>query len=62
MEVIIEMLNITGKGEMMYTLGMFQIHKEINLDNQISDKCTMKSNEIFDTIIQINTNRGHTPL
>jgi hypothetical protein len=57
-----EVLHITRKAGMINTLGRFHIYKEINLDSQISDKCTIKSNAIFDTIIQRSTRSGHLPL
>jgi hypothetical protein len=60
MEDIMEILHVTKKGEIMNTLEKFHICNEIKLDNQINDKCTIKSNVIFDTIR--NTSRGHVPL
>ena len=62
MEVIMEVSHITRKCGIMNTLGRFHIYKETKLDNQISDKCTIKSNVVFDTIIQTNTSTGHSPL
>ena len=47
---------------MVNTFEGFHIHSETKLDNQINDKCTIKYNVIFDTIIQRNTSRGHSPL
>ena len=46
----------------MNNLERFHISYETKLDNQLNDKCTIKSNVIFDTIIQRNTSRGHSPL
>jgi len=41
-------------------LGKFYIHKETSVNNQINDKCTIKPNVIFDTLIQIDTDRAHS--
>jgi len=60
MEDIMEILHVTKKGGIMNTLEKFHIYNEIELDNQINDKCMIKSNVIFDTIR--NTRRGHLPL
>jgi hypothetical protein len=62
MEDIMEILHVTRKGGMMNTLERFHIYNETKLDNLIKDKCTIKSNVIFDTIIQRNTSKGHSPL
>ena len=47
-----DILHVTKKGEMMNTLERFYIYNETKLDNQINDKCTVKPNIIFETIIQ----------
>lgn len=62
MENIMEILHITRKRKMMNTLERFHIYNETKLDNQINDKCTVKPNIIFDTIIQRNANRGQSML
>jgi len=46
----------------MNTFERFHIYNAIKLDNQIKDKCAIKSTVILDTIIQRNTSRGHSPL
>jgi hypothetical protein len=56
-----EILHITKKGSMMNTLEGFRIYNVTRLDNQIDDKCTVKYNAIFDTIIHNNSHRGHSP-
>jgi len=50
MEDITELLHITEKGSMMYTLERFRIDNVTRLDNQINDKCKVKYNAIFDTM------------
>ena len=62
MEYIMEILHITRKGGMTNTLERFHIYNETKLDNRIKDKCTIKSKVIFDTIIQRNSSRRHSPL
>jgi hypothetical protein len=47
---------------MMNTLERFHIHNEKRLDNQINDKCTVKYNPIFNTVIHINSYIGHSLL
>jgi hypothetical protein len=60
MEDIMEIPHVTKKGGIMNTLGKFRIYNEIKLDNQINDKCMIKSNVISDTMR--NTSTGHLPL
>jgi hypothetical protein len=55
-----EIIHVTKKGGIMNTLGKFHVYNEIKLDNQINDKCMIKSNVIFDKIR--NTSRGHLQL
>ena len=55
-----EIIHGTKKGGIMNTLEKFRVYNEIKLDNQINDKCMIKSNVIFDRIR--NTSRGHLPL
>jgi hypothetical protein len=62
MEEIMEILHITRKGGMMNTLERFHIYNKTKLDNRIKYKFTIKSKVIFDTIIQRNTSKGHSPL
>jgi hypothetical protein len=60
MENIMEILHITRKRKMTNTLESFRIYNETKLDNQINDKCTVKSNIIFDMVIQRNASRGQS--
>jgi hypothetical protein len=58
-----DILNITKKGKkVMNTLERLYIYNETNIDNQINDKCTVRPNVIFDTLILKYTNRGQSPL
>jgi regulator of PEP synthase PpsR (kinase-PPPase family) len=51
MEDIMEILQMTGKRNMMNTVKRFHVYNETKLDNQISDKWVVKYNTIFDTIM-----------
>ena len=51
MENIVDIISITNKGKILNTLEKFYIHQETSIDNQINDKCTIKPNVIFDTLI-----------
>ena len=62
MEEIMEILHITKKSGMINTFEGFHIYNESELDNQINDKCAIKSKVILDTIIQRNPSSGHSPL
>jgi hypothetical protein len=43
----------------MNTLEKFHIYDMMRSENQINNKCTMKPNILFDTLILNNPNRGH---
>lgn len=45
---------------MLDTIGKFYIYKETNINNQINDKQTVRSNIIFETLVQKDINRAHT--
>jgi len=45
----------------MNTLERFRIYNVTRLDNQIDDKCTVKYNATFDTVVRKNSHRGHSP-
>ena len=53
---------LNTKNGMMNNLERFHIYNETKLDNQINDKCAIKSNVIMYTIIKRSTSRGHSPL
>jgi len=57
-----EVIHITKKGNMTNTLVRFHTYKIMRLDNQINDKGTVKYNVIYDTIIQRDSDRGHSLL
>jgi len=61
MEEVMEILHVTKKGNMTNNLEMFHIHNVTRLDNQINEKDRVKHNAIFDTLIQNNSYRVHTP-
>ena len=61
-ENVMDILHITNKGKMMNTLERFHIYNETKIDNQLNDKCRVRPDIIFDTLILKYTNRGHSPL
>ena len=58
MENIMETTHITNKGKMMDTIEKFYIYRETKIDNQINDRLTIKSNVIFETVVQEDKHRG----
>ena len=46
----------------MNTLERFHIYKQTRLDNKINDKCRVKYNPTFNTIIHKNSYRQHSLL
>ena len=58
MEYIVQTLHITIKGKIMDTLEKYYIFRETKLNNQISDKLTIKPNSICDTIVRHDHHRG----
>jgi hypothetical protein len=58
-ENIMDLIHTTNKGKTLNTLEKFYTYKETRIINQINDKCTIKPNVIFDTLIQIDTDRAH---
>ena len=55
-----EIVHITKKGKMMDTVEGLHIYKETKAGNQISDRLTVKENEIFETVIHQDPYRRHT--
>ena len=55
-----DIINTTNKGKVLNALEKFYIYKETSINNQTNDKCTVKPNVIFDTLIQIDTVRSHS--
>ena len=57
-----QILHISRKGNIMNTPDRVHKYNETRLDNQIRDKCAVKCNIIFDTVIHKNSHRGHSLL
>jgi len=51
-------LHITGKGQMMNTIEKYYIYRETKMNNQINDKLIVQPNAIFETIVRHETHRG----
>ena len=58
MESIMETVHITSKGRMMDIFERYYIFRETKLNLQINDNLTIKSNIIFETIVQKDPHRG----
>ena len=59
MESTMDIKHTTNKGKMLNTMEKLYIYKETKIDNQLNDKCTVKRNKIFDTLILKDTGRAH---
>jgi hypothetical protein len=55
MEEIMAILRIIKIGSTMNTLERFHIYNEKRIDNPINNKCTVKYNLIFNTLIHKNS-------
>jgi hypothetical protein len=55
-----DVIRTTNKDKMLDTMGKFYIYKEARINNQINDKCAVKPNIVFDTLILKNTARAQT--
>jgi tRNA U38,U39,U40 pseudouridine synthase TruA len=58
-EDITDTIHIANKGRMLDTLERFYIYRETQRDNQINDKLTVKSNAIFEALVQNDPHRAH---
>jgi len=58
MENTLGTIHITYKGRMMDTLEKYYIFGKTNLNYQINEKLTVRSNIIFKTIVHKNPHRG----
>jgi hypothetical protein len=58
-EALMDVIYTTSKGEMLNTIEKFYICKETRINSQINDKCTVKPNIIFDTVVLNDTGRAH---
>jgi len=47
---------------MLHTMEKFYIYKVTQMNNQLNDKCTVKSSIIFETLILADTDRAHITL
>jgi hypothetical protein len=59
-ENIMDIVHTTSKGRMSDTMEKIYIYKETKINNQINNKWTVRSNIIFKTLVQKDTNRAHT--
>ena len=57
-----DVMHIKNKGKMLDTTEQFNIYKETRINNQINDKCTVKPNVVFETLILKDTDRAHITL
>jgi hypothetical protein len=48
----------TSKGKLLNKMERFYIYKETKTVNQINDKCKVKPNILFDTIVNEDTDRA----
>lgn len=62
MENITDILHVTNKVDMIYTLEKFHMYNETKTNNQINDKCTVRPKIVYDTLILKYTKRGKSPL
>jgi hypothetical protein len=61
MENIMDVMHIKNKGKMLDTMEKFYICKETSINNQIN-KCTVKPNVVFETLILKDTDRAQITL
>jgi len=61
-ESIIDIIHTMGKGKMLHTMEKFHIYKVTQMNNQLNDKCTVKPNVIFETLILADSDRAHITL
>jgi hypothetical protein len=61
-ESIMDIIHVTNRDKVLNTIEKLYIYKETKIDNQLSDKCTVKPRIIFDTVILKNTDRAHIAL
>ena len=51
-------VHITNKGRLMDTLEKIYIFRDTKLDSQINDKLAVRTNIIYETIVQKDPHRG----
>jgi hypothetical protein len=57
-----DVIHSTSKGKMLHTMEKFHIYQVTQMNNQLNDKCTVKPNVIFETLILTDANRVHITL
>jgi hypothetical protein len=62
MENIVDVIHTAGEGRMLDMMEKLYIYKETEINNQINEKCTVRPNVIFETLILENTDRVHINL
>jgi len=58
-ENIMDVIHTMSKGRLLDTIKRFYIYNETHKNNWINDKCTAKTNAVFETIILEDTDRMH---
>ena len=61
-ENIMDIIYTTSKGKMLHTTEKFHSYKVTQMNNQLNDKCTVKPNVIFETLILADADRAHITL
>ena len=56
-----DIIHTTNKGKTLDTIEKLYI-KKTRINNEINDKCTVKQNIVFNTLILKDTGRAHTIL
>jgi hypothetical protein len=54
-----DVIHTASKGKMLDSMQNFYIYKETRINNQINEKCTVKPNVVFETLILEDTDREH---
>jgi hypothetical protein len=54
-----EPTHFTAKGRMMIAIERFYIYQETKANNQINDRNTVQPNAIIETLVRMNSDRGH---
>jgi hypothetical protein len=60
-DTVMEPMYFTTKGRLMNSIEKFHIYQETKQSNQINDKHTVQPNAISETLVHINSDRGHQP-
>jgi len=56
---LMDTIHLANKGRMLDTLERFYIYKETQRNSQINDKLTVRSNTIFEALVQEDPHRVH---